>query len=132
MPHASLTKQHRIGTLFGAVVNTDNHGVVTLERFKSQLLLGLDAHFPELGNFLSEDSLRCGGRVDTVGLDGDDDTATNLQEKTGVKTDNTSLIRLGNVGKDTINHADKHTVLEGMTGILYDRNDVCAVSGHID
>lgn len=32
--------------LFRPLVYTDNHGVVTLEGLKRQLLLGLDAHFP--------------------------------------------------------------------------------------
>jgi hypothetical protein len=64
------------------LVYTDNHGVVTLERLKRQLLLGLDAHLPQLGNFLCEDGFGRGGRVDTVGLDGDDDTTTNLEEET--------------------------------------------------
>jgi hypothetical protein len=65
-----------------AIVNTNDHGVVTLERLESQLLLGLDAHLPQLRDFLCEDGL--GGRsgVDTVGLDGDDDTTANLQEET--------------------------------------------------
>lgn len=65
-----------------SLVNTDNHGVITLEGLKSQLLLGLDAHFPQLGDFLCEDGFGGGGRVDTVGLDGDDDTASDLEEET--------------------------------------------------
>jgi hypothetical protein len=64
-----------------SLVNTDNHGVVTLEGLKSQLLLGLDAHLPQFRDFLSEDGLGCGSRVDTVGLDGDDDTTADLQEE---------------------------------------------------
>jgi hypothetical protein len=72
--------------LLRSLVHTDNHGVVTLERLKRQLLLGLDAHFPQLGDFLCEDGFRCGGRVDTVGLDGDDDTTTDLKEETSYVT----------------------------------------------
>jgi hypothetical protein len=65
-----------------ALVDADDHGVVTLERLERQLLLGLDAHFPQLGDFLCEDSFGRGGRVDTVGLDGDDDAAADLEEET--------------------------------------------------
>jgi hypothetical protein len=132
--YASLIKQQdRTSTLFGsALVDTDDHGVITLERLEGELLLGLDAHLPQLGDFLSEDSLGCGSRVDTVGLDGDDDTTANLQEETSVETDNTGLIGLGNVGEDAVDHADEHTVLERVTGILDDGNDVCAVGGHVD
>jgi hypothetical protein len=56
--------------------------VVTLEGLEGQLLLGLDAHLPQLGDFLCEDGFRCSGRVDTVGLDGDDDTSADLEEET--------------------------------------------------
>jgi hypothetical protein len=66
-----------------SLVHTNNHGVVTLERLERQLLLWLDAHFPQLGDFLCEDGFGRGGRVDTVGLDGDDDAATDLEEETG-------------------------------------------------
>jgi hypothetical protein len=56
--------------------------VVTLEGLKGKLLLGLDAHLPQLGDFLCEDGFRCSGRIDTVGLDGDDDTSADLKEET--------------------------------------------------
>lgn len=56
--------------------------MVTLEGLEGQLLLGLDAHLPQLGDFLRKDGFGSGGRVDTVGLDGDDDTASYLEEET--------------------------------------------------
>ena len=134
MPHAWLNKTAlSLQDLFGgALVDTDDHGVVTLEGLEGKLLLGLDAHLPQLGDFLGEDGLGGGGRIDTVGLDGDDDTTANLQEETGVETDDTGLIGLGNIGEDAVNHADEHTVLEGVTGILDDGDDVCAVGSHVD
>jgi hypothetical protein len=98
---------------------------------------------------LCEDGFGRGGRVDTVGLDGDDDTTTDLEEETSwntlamseevdmirghtIQTDNTGLIGLRNVGEDAVDHADEHTVLERMTRILDNGDDVCAVSGHVD
>ena len=69
--------------LFCALVNTNDHRMVALEGLEGQLLLGLDAHLPQLGDFLCEDGFGRGGRVDTVGLDGDDDAATDLEEETG-------------------------------------------------
>jgi hypothetical protein len=71
-----------LNLLRSSLVDTDDHGVVTLERLKRQLLLGLDAHLSQLCDFLSEDGFWCGGRVNAVGLDGDDDTSANLQEET--------------------------------------------------
>mmetsp|Transcript_466 Transcript_466/g.982 ORF Transcript_466/g.982 Transcript_466/m.982 type:complete len:245 (-) Transcript_466:205-939(-) len=38
----------------------------------------------------------------------------------------TSLIRLGNIGKHNVYHSDQHAVFERVTGILHNRNDVCA------
>ena len=106
--------------------------MITLERLEGKLLLRLDAHVPQLSDLLSEDGLRCGGRVDTVGLDGDDNTTANLQEVAGVHTNDTGLVGLGNVGEDAVDHANKHAVLKGVTGILDDGDDVCAVGGHVD
>ena len=50
----------------------------------------------------------------------------------GVETDDTGLIGLGNIGEDAVDHADEHAVLEGVTGILDDGDDVCAVGSHVD
>lgn len=66
-----------------SLVDTDDHGVVTLERLEGKLLFGLDTHLSQLGDFLCEDSLGCGSRIDTVGLDGNDDTTSYLEEETG-------------------------------------------------
>jgi hypothetical protein len=118
--------------LCGPRVDTNNHGVISLERLKGKLLLGLNALLPELLNLTREDSLGRCGRVDTAGLDGDHDTTTNLEELVGVETDDTGLIGLGNVGEDAVDHADEHAVLEGVTGILNDGDNVCAVGGHVD
>jgi hypothetical protein len=118
--------------LLSAGVNTNNHGVVSLERLKGELLLGLDALLPELLDLAGEDSLGRGGGVDTAGLDGDHDTTTNLEELVGVKTDDTGLIGLGNIGEDAVDHADEHAVLKRVTSVLDDGDDVGAVGGHVD
>ena len=118
--------------LLSTGVNTNNHGVVSLERLQGKLLLGLDALLPKLLDLASEDGLGRGSGVDTAGLDGDHDTTTNLEELVGVETDDTGLIGLGNVGEDAVDHADEHAVLERVTGVLNDGNNVGAVGGHVD
>lgn len=52
--------------------------------------------------------------------------------KLTIKTNNTGLIGLSNIGKDAVNHANQHAVLERVTGILNDGDDVCAVGSHVD
>jgi hypothetical protein len=140
--------------------------VVTLKRLERQLLLGLDTHFSKLGDFGGENCFGGGCAVNAVGLDGDDDTAANLEEETGcrhvsidmwickcdgrtIETNDTGLIRLRNVGKNAVDHADQHAVLQWIfeelalprymcglalltTGILDDGDDVCAMCGHVD
>jgi hypothetical protein len=39
---------------------------------------------------------------------------------------------LRNIGKDAVDHADQHAVLEGVTRILNNGDDVCAVGSHVD
>lgn len=49
-----------------------------------------------------------------------------------IETDNTGLIGLSNIGEDAVDHADQHAVLERVTGVLDNGNDVCAVGSHVD
>jgi hypothetical protein len=49
-----------------------------------------------------------------------------------VQTNNTGLIGLRNIGKDAVDHADQHAVLERVTGILNNGDDVGAVGSHVD
>jgi hypothetical protein len=94
--------------------------VISLERFKGKLLLRLDASLPELVYFSGENSLGRGGRVNAVSLNGDEDTAANLEEVLGVENDDTGLIGLGNISEDAVDHADEHAVFQWMTGVLWE------------
>jgi len=55
-----------------------------------------------------------------------------LEEIVGIDGDNTSLIGLGNVSKDAIDHRDKHSVLVRVTGVLNDGDDVGTFLGNTD
>lgn len=70
--------------------------------------------------------------VDTVGLDGDEDTTADLEEPVGVHGDNTGLVGLGNIGKDDVDHGNDHAVPGGLTGILDNGDDVGPLGGHGD
>lgn len=106
--------------------------MVSLEGFQGKLLLGLDALLSELDNLTREDGLGRGCAVDTVGLDRNHDTTADLEELMCVQTDDTSLIGLRNIGEDAVDHADEHAVLERVTGVFDDGDDVRAVGGHVD
>jgi hypothetical protein len=54
-----------------------------------------------------------------------------LEEVTGVKGDNTSLVGLSDIGKHAVDHTNKHSVLVGVTGILNDGDDVGSLFCHI-
>lgn len=118
--------------LSASLVDTDDHGMVSLERLESKLLLRLDPLRSELLNFLGEYNLRGGRTVDTVGLDRDDNAAADLEEQMSVQRDDTSLIGLRNVGEDAVDHGDEHAISERVSGVLDDGNDVGSVGGHVD
>lgn len=47
-----------------------------------------------------------------------------FQEVVRVESDNSSLVGLRNIGEDDVDHADEHSVLVRVTGVLDDRNNV--------
>lgn len=57
---------------------------------------------------------------------------TVLEEVMRVEGNDSSLIRLGNIGKDDVDHGKEHTVLVGVSGVLNDGNDVGSLLGHVD
>lgn len=50
----------------------------------------------------------------------------------GVQANDTGLVGLGNVGEDDIDHGHEHAVLERVTGIVDNGDNVRAVGGHVD
>ena len=120
----------RLG-LLGATVDTNDDSVITMVRLKSELFLGLQLGLLEAIALGGVNDIRGSGGVNAIGLDGDDEVATVLQEHIGVQRDDTGLIGLGNIGENAIDHADEHAVAERLTSILDDRDDVGALLGHV-
>lgn len=58
--------------------------------------------------------------------------STVLEEVVSVQSDDTSLIRLSDIGKDNVDHREKHAVLVRVTGILNDGDNVGSLLGHVD
>lgn len=73
-------------------------------------LFGLDLLGSHPLDFVSEHNLRLGRAVNAACLDTDQDSAAILEEGMGIKAHDTSLIGLGNVGKDDIDHGDEEPV----------------------
>ena len=57
---------------------------------------------------------------------------TNFEEVLGVQSDNTGLVRLGNVSENRVDHSDDHAVLVGMAGVFDDRDNVRAFLGDVE
>lgn len=73
-------------------------------------------------NFCLEHNLRDVGTIDTVGLDGDDEIATLLQEVTSIDAYYTRLIGLSYVSEDGIDHTHLELLLLCIsTNDLYSR-----------
>lgn len=99
---------------------------------QSELELGLDGLCSHLLDLVGKDLSGRRSAVDTVGLDGDEDTTANLEEPVGVHGDDTGLVGLGNIGKDDIDHGDNHAVAGRLTGILNNGDDVGSLGSHGD
>jgi len=110
-------------------VCSSQDSVITFVRLKSNLFEQLEAALFESFSFRGKYCLSRSSGIDAAGLDGHDTVATVLQEVGGVEGDDTRLIRLGNISKDTVNHGDELTVFEGVTGILDDGDDVGTLLG---
>jgi len=83
--HGSLTSRLKIrrvvvGLLSAVLVDTCDDAVVSLEGFKSQLLLRLNSLLPHLLDLVRKHYLRFGRRIDTVRLDADQHATPDLQE----------------------------------------------------
>lgn len=115
-----------------ALVDADDHGVVTLVRLEGELLLGLDALLAHVVDLGREDLGGGRGRVDTVGLDRDDDRAALLQEVVRVERNDTRLVGLRDVGEDDVDHLDEHAVLLRVARVLDDGDHVRALLRHAD
>jgi len=58
--------------------------------------------------------------------------ASVLNKHGGVQSENTSLIGLGDIGEDDIDHRHEHSVFLGVSSVLNDGDHVGALLGHVD
>ena len=83
-------------------------------------------------DLLGENNLWWLGGINAGGLDGNDEMPSVLDELSGIKSKDTSLIWLGDISEDHINHWHEHPVLLRMSSILDDWDDVGSLFGHVD
>ena len=98
-------------------------GLIALVGLEGPLLLRLHFSGFHLLDLSGEDDLSFGGWVDAVGLIGDGEVVTDLQEVGVVDGDNASLIRLSIIGKD-VHHWHGHPVLVRVSQVLNDQGNV--------
>lgn len=106
--------------------------MITFIRLQCELFLWFQFIGLHLLHLSGKDSLRLRRRINAGCLDGDDEMAAILKEMLCIQCHNTTLIRLCNIGKDGINHADQHTVLVWMTGVLNNGYNVGTLFGYIN
>ena len=101
-------------------------------RLEGKLLLRLKSFFSKFLYFSFEDDSGCVGTVDTASFNGDEEMSTVLEEMLAVHTHNSSLIGLGNISEDDIDHTDEESVFKRLSGVSDDRDDVVSLLGHVN
>jgi hypothetical protein len=76
--------------------------MITFVRFKGQLFLRFYHLFLHLLYFTSKHYFGGGGRIDTVGFDGDHNVTIVFKEVMSIEGDDSSLIWLRNIGKTVV------------------------------
>lgn len=94
--------------------------MITLVGLQRKLLVRLDHLVLHLLDLTRKHSLSRCSRVNTIGLDGNQDVTTVLEEVVSVETDDSSLVRLSNISEDDVNHSDEHSVLVRVSSVLND------------
>jgi len=113
-------------------IRTDHDSVVSLVRFQSNLLSGLETLLLQLVDFSGEHSFGSDGRINATGLDGNHEVALVLEEILRVEGDNTGLIGLSNISEDDIDHTDEHSIFLRVASILHNGDDVCSLLRQVD
>ena len=87
---------------------------------QSELLLGEELVFTELLDLTGKHLLGGSSAVNAASFNGDEKTATLLQEQLRVDTDDSGLVGLGNIGENDIDHREKHAVGHRLASVLND------------
>lgn len=118
--------------LGSGAVHAGHDGVITLIGLEGHHIYGAEVLLLQSLDLVLVDDLRGESRVDTSSLDSNDKMSTVLHKHVGVVSQNSSLIGLGDIGEDNINHRYEHSVFLGVSSIFNDGDDVSTLLGHVD
>jgi len=124
----SINSIRSLFLLFGPVLG-NHHGVISLVRFQRELLERFKVFRLQFAHFASKDGFRGRRAVNAGGLDGNDGVAAIFQKVVRIQCHNAGLIGLGDIGKDGVDHAEQHAVLERVSGVFDNGNNVGALLG---
>ena len=106
--------------------------MISFVGLKSQLLNGSEFLLSQFLHLRSVDDLWRLSTVDTRGFNRNDKVSSVFNEHVGVESEDSCLIRLGNVCEDNIDHGHKHSVLLRMASIFDNWDHVGALLCHVD
>ena len=106
--------------------------MVLLVRIQSDELFRGKSLLFELFDLRLKDNFWILSGVNTRSLDGNHENSSVLEEISAVKSNNSGLVRLGNISKNKVDHFDHESVQPGLSGILDDWNHIGSFLGHSD
>ena len=106
--------------------------MISFVRFEGHLFHGSKLLFLQILDLVGENLLGREGGVDAVGLDGDHEVASVLHEHGGVEAEDSSLIGLSDIGENSVDHVEEHSVFLGVSSVLNDGHDVGSLFSHVN
>lgn len=105
--------------------------MISFIRFKSHLLHRSKLLFFQILDFVGENLLSRESGINAISLDRDNKVSSIFHEHSSVEAKNSSLIRLGNISEDGVDHVKKHSVFLRVSGVFNDGNDVWSLFSHV-
>lgn len=113
-------------------VHASDDSVISFIRLESHHVYRAEVLLLESLYLILVDDLGGEGGVNTGSLDGNNEMSSVLDEHMGVVSQDSSLIGLGDISEDTVDHRYKHSIFLGVSSIFNDRDDVSTFLSHVD
>lgn len=106
--------------------------MVSFIGLQGQLLFRGQAIFFEFVYLVSKHNIRLICGVNTVGFEGNQELSTVFQVHMRVFRNDTGLIRLSNISENNIDHPDNESIIQRLSSIMDDWDNIGSLLGHID